>query len=210
MVCRGVPSAPYSFLPHTPFHPSLAPVRPIFPTAPASLQPQPPVRPRLASALGSLPPQPALRACVRVLGVSEFSPAEAKCGGAVRVSWLTSMRGACAALRRLPDSSVAELPGGTSLRWSTPSIAPTANDLRQELELTRWHRLARTSARSDTHTVAHARTHAVTRTHFTLLHTHSTHTYTRARACTCAHTCTHTRARMHVCTRTRSHDRRKA
>ena len=73
---------------------------------------------------------------VRVLGVSEFSPAEAKCGGAVRVSWLTSMRGACAAVRRLPDSSVAELPGGTSLRWSTP--APTANDLRQELELTRF------------------------------------------------------------------------
>ena len=73
---------------------------------------------------------------MRVLGVSEFSPAEAKCGGAVRVSWLTSMRGACAALRRLPDSSVAELPGGTSLRWSTP--APTANDLRQELELTRF------------------------------------------------------------------------
>ena len=71
-----------------------------------------------------------------MLGVSEFSPAEAKCGGAVRVSWLTSMRGACTALRRLPDSSVAELPGGTSLRWSTP--APAANDLRQELELTRF------------------------------------------------------------------------
>ena len=54
----------------------------------------------------------------------------------MRVSWLTSMRGACSAVPRLPDSSVAELPGGTSLRWSTP--APTANDLRQELELTRF------------------------------------------------------------------------
>ena len=191
-----------------------APLRPRLPQcAPGSLPPHTPVRPRLPSAPCSLPPQLPLRRCVpcvRALGVSEFSPAEAKCGGAVRASWLTSMRGACAAVRRLPDSSVAELPGGTSLRWSTPSIAPTANDLRQELELTRWHRLARTSARSDTHTVAHARTHAVTRTHFTLLHTHSTHTYTRARACTCAHTCTHTRARMHVCTRRRSHDRRKA
>ena len=76
MVCRGVPSAPYSFLPHTPFHPSLASApysrprwrwqcgaaaRPIFPTAPASLQPQPPVHPRLPSALGSLPPQPPVR-----------------------------------------------------------------------------------------------------------------------------------------------------
>ena len=56
----------------------------------------------------------------------------------MRVSWLTSMRGACAAVRRLTDLSVAKLPGGTSLRWSTPSIAPTANDLRQELELTRF------------------------------------------------------------------------
>jgi hypothetical protein len=32
------------------------------------------------------------------------------------------------------------LPGGTSLRWFAPSIAPTANDLGQELELTRFRR----------------------------------------------------------------------
>ena len=127
--CPILPSTPALLPPHTP-------VGPILPSAPYSLPPQPRFSPSLPSAPGSLPPQPALRACVRVLGVSEFSPAEAKCGGAVRVSWLTSMRGACAALRRLPDSSVAELPGGTSLRWSTP--APAANDLRQELELTRF------------------------------------------------------------------------
>jgi hypothetical protein len=114
-----VPSAPCSLSPHIPYRLSLA-------STPHSLPPQAPFRPRLASAPASRPPQPPFRpslpcACVRVLGVSEFSPAEAKCGGAVRVSWLTSMRGACAALRRLTDSSVAELPGGTSLRWSTPA-----------------------------------------------------------------------------------------
>ena len=135
-----LPSAPYSLPPQRPF-------RPILPSAPYSRPPHTPVRPILPSAPGSVPPQARFRRrlplrrclpCVRVLGVSEFSPAEAKCGGAVRVSWLTSMRGACSAVPRLPDSSVAELPGGTSLRWSTPSIAPTANDLRQELELTRF------------------------------------------------------------------------
>jgi hypothetical protein len=133
----AVASAPESLPAHTPFLPKL-------PSAPSSLPPQAPFRPRLPSAPDpptvTPGPQLALRACVRVLGVSEYSPAEAKCGCAVRVSWLTSTQGhgACAAVRRLPDSSAAELPGGTSLRWSTPSIAPTANDLRQELELTRF------------------------------------------------------------------------
>ena len=150
-----LPSAPYSPPPHTPFRPSVpsapgslpphTPVLPILPSAPSSLPPHTPFRPMLPSAPSSRPPHARFRRrlplrrclpCVRVLGVSEFSPAEAKCGGAVRVSWLTSMRGACSAVPRLPDSSVAELPGGTSLRWSTP--APTANDLRQEPELTRF------------------------------------------------------------------------
>ena len=80
-VCRGVPSAPYSFLPHTPFHPSLAsapysrpphiPYRPSLASAPASRPPQAPFRPRLASAPASRPPQapfrpslPCVHACV--------------------------------------------------------------------------------------------------------------------------------------------------
>ena len=75
MLCRGVPSAPYSFLPHTPFHPSLAsapysrprcspphiPYRPSLASAPASRPPQARFRPRLASAPASRPPQPPFR-----------------------------------------------------------------------------------------------------------------------------------------------------
>ena len=79
-MCRGVPCAPYSLPPHTPFRPSVpsapyslpphTPVRPILPSAPYSRPPHTPVRPRLGSTPGSLPPQApptpllALRACV--------------------------------------------------------------------------------------------------------------------------------------------------
>ena len=58
-MCRGVPSAPYSFLPY-----SLPPqpcFRPILPSAPYSLPPQPRFSPSLPSAPGSLPPQPPFR-----------------------------------------------------------------------------------------------------------------------------------------------------
>ena len=75
MLCRGVPSAPYSFLPHTPFHPSLAsapysrprcspphiPYRPSLASAPASRPPHAPFRPRLPSAPASRPPQAPFR-----------------------------------------------------------------------------------------------------------------------------------------------------
>ena len=126
MVCRGVPSAPYSFLPHTPFHPSLAsapyscpPLCGIFPTAPASLQPQPPVRPRLASALGSLPPQPRFRpmlpsapASLPPVGVRGCLSAEVECDGAALASCSASMCECAARIR------------GGSQAHPLPSCAP--------------------------------------------------------------------------------------
>jgi hypothetical protein len=59
-----LPSAPYSLPPQPPVRPivtSSTRFRPSLASAPASLPPRPRFRPRLPSALGSLPPQPRFR-----------------------------------------------------------------------------------------------------------------------------------------------------
>ena len=122
MACRVVLSAPYSFLPHTPFRPGSlpphSPFPPILPSAPYSLPSQPPVRPMLPSAPACLPPQPPVRpmlpsapASLPIVGVRGCLSADAECDGAALASCYALMC-ECAARMcggSLAGSSAAEL-----------------------------------------------------------------------------------------------------
>ena len=129
MVCRDVPSAPYSLPPHTPFRPSLrsapysfsphTPFRPMLRSAPYSRPPQPPFRPRLPSAPAFLPPQPPVRpmlpsapASLPPVGVRGCLSAEVECDGAALASCSVSTC-ECAARMR-----------GGSQAHPLPSCAP--------------------------------------------------------------------------------------
>ena len=129
MVCRDVPSAPYSLPPHTPFRPSLrsapysfsphTPFRPMLRSAPYSRPPQPPFRPRLPSAPAFLPPQPPVRpmlpsapASLPPVGVRGCLSAEVECDGAALASCSVSMCGCAARIR------------GGSQAHPLPSCAP--------------------------------------------------------------------------------------
>ena len=144
MVCRDVPSAPYSLPPHAPFPPILRsapgilrsapysrppqpPVRPrlpsapcsfrpMLPSAPASLPPQPPVRPMLPSAPSSLPPVD-VRGCLS---------ADAECDGAALAS--------CSALM---CECAARMCGGSQAH-PLPSCAPMAARLAVHAR-SHWH-----------------------------------------------------------------------
>ena len=131
MVCRDVPSAPYSLPPHTPFRPSLrsapysfspnTPFRPMLRSAPYSRPPQPPFRPRLPSAPAFLPPQPPVRPMLPsapaslpslpIVGVRGCLSADAECDGAALAS-CSALMCECAARMcggSLAGSSAAEL-----------------------------------------------------------------------------------------------------
>ena len=145
--------APHTPFCHTPFHPSLAsapysrpphiPYRPSLASAPASRPPQAPFRPRLASAPASRPPQapfrpslPCVHACVCWVSANfhrQKPSVAARCVSAgLHRCEVHAQLCVGSQTHRLPSCREAR----QSLRWSTP--APTANDLRQELELTRF------------------------------------------------------------------------
>jgi hypothetical protein len=152
------PSAPYSRPPQPPVRPSLPGVRPILPsapwhapfrptgilssapyslgTAPYSAPPHAPFRPRLPLRRGRCLPCVTEAACMRA----------AACAGCQRILTGRSQVWRCGACQLAyidarcmrSCASAPRLICQTPLRWSAPSIAPTANDLRPELELTRF------------------------------------------------------------------------